>query len=257
MWIKTIGTDAEKIFRRSVTIGGGISASRSWRRRLCFLGALFVVAAIWAARATVVDAQTATPSSGAEAAATSHYIVFQAPINDTTSSRLISIIASSVQKGTKDIHIIISTGGGNVSDALVIYHFLRGLPAKITTYNLSTVQSIGELIYLAGEKRISTVDAIFMFHNIKQDFSKPPSMSLEDFGDRKTFLSMDTDRVDAIYRERSSLSAAQIEEFRRHAVYLDAAAARDAGIVHEIAALSIPPRAVITAVNPAPNPGSP
>jgi hypothetical protein len=65
---------------------------------------------------------------------------------------------------------------------------------------------------------------------------------------------MDLKRVDDIYRERTSLTAAQIEEFRRHAVYFDAVAARDAGIVHEIASLSIPPRANITALNPSTTP---
>jgi ATP-dependent protease ClpP protease subunit len=218
---------------------------------------VFALSIAWIARNNVMLAQTAAPSSTTEPSATRQYIIFQAPINDTTSSRLISIVAGSVQKGISDIHIIVSSNGGSVSDALVIYNFLRAVPAKVTTYNLSTVQSAGELIYLAGEKRISAANGIFMFHNIRQDFGKPPSLSLEDADDQKTFLSMNTDRVDSIYRERTSLTAAQIETFKRHSVYLDATAARDTGIVHEIAALAIPPRAAITAVNPAVTSGSP
>ena len=155
-----------------------------------------------------------------------------------------------MQKGINDIHLILGTAGGNISAALLVYVFLRSLPAKLTTYNLSTIQSAGEIIFLAGEMRISNQQAIFMFHQFKESFTGNPSLSLEDFRDWEIFISMDLKRVDDIYRERTSLTVAQIEEFRRHAVYFDAPAARDAGIIHEIAPLSIPPRATITVVSP-------
>ena len=77
--------------------------------------------------------------------------------------------------------------------------------------------------------RISNPNAIFMFHQAKENFTGNPNLSLDDFTDWKTFLSMDLKRVDDIYRERTSLTAAQIEEFRRHAVYFDAGAAHFAG----------------------------
>ncbi len=89
-----------------------------------------------------------------------------------------------------------------------------------------------------------------MFHHLNQNVTGNTALTSEDFKDRETFLSMDIKRVDDIYRERTSLTAAQMEEFKRHAVYFDAAAARDAGIIQEIAPLSIPPHATITAVNP-------
>jgi hypothetical protein len=59
-------------------------------------------------------------------------------------------------------------------------------------------------------------------------------------------------RREQIYRERTSLTSEQIEEFRQHAVFFDAAAAHNAGIVHEVAALRIPPGAAMTVVNTVP-----
>lgn len=58
--------------------------------------------------------------------------------------------------------------------------------------------------------------------------------------------------MEQIYRERTSLTPAQIQEFRQHAVFLDAPAARNAGSTHEVAAFRVPPGAAITVVNPAP-----
>jgi ATP-dependent protease ClpP protease subunit len=77
-------------------------------------------------------------------------------------------------------------------------------------------------------------------------------MTLDEFTDGKTSLAMNLERMEQIFRERTSLTPAQIEKFREHAVFFDAAAAQNAGIAHEVAALSIPPGAAITVVNTTP-----
>jgi ATP-dependent protease ClpP protease subunit len=77
-------------------------------------------------------------------------------------------------------------------------------------------------------------------------------MTLDEFTDEKTSLAMSLERLEQIYRERTSLKSEQIEEFRQHAVFFDAAAAHNAGIVHEVAALRIPPGAAMTVVNTVP-----
>jgi ATP-dependent protease ClpP protease subunit len=222
---------------------GGNSATR---RRVVLGASAVALSFAWSARSRIATAETG-PVAGDT---TRHYVSFQAPIDDATSSRLISILGGLIQKGVNDIYLIITTGGGSISAAVLIYGFLRSLPAKVTTYNLSTIQSAGEIVFLAGEKRIASQNSIFMFHHLRQNVTGNTSLTSDDFKERETLLSMDIKRVDEIYRERTSLTAGQMEEFKHHAVYFDAAAARDAGIVQEIAPLSIPPHATITAVNP-------
>jgi ATP-dependent Clp protease protease subunit len=211
-----------------------------------------VLAASSAALSSVLPARVASAQSGAapQTNASSQYISFQAPINETTSARLIAAAGGLIQKGVDDIHLIIASGGGSVSAALLIYGFLRGLPAKLTTYNVSTIQSAAMIVFLAGEKRTASQNAIFMFHPFKESFSGNPSFNTEDLTERQELLSIDIKRVADVYQERTSLTAGQVEEFNRHAVYFDAVAARTAGIVHEIIPLSIPRHATITTVNP-------
>jgi ATP-dependent Clp protease, protease subunit len=228
--------------------GGDPSASR---RQFVLAAAAGALSSVWSARSEVASAETGSvPAESSPTNASRHYVSFQAPIDDTTSARLIAIVGGLIQKGVNDIYLIVNTGGGNVADAVLIYGFLRSLPAKVTTHNLSTIQSAGEIIFLAGEKRIASQNAIFQFHHLNQNFTSNTSLTSDDFKDRETLLSLDIKRVDEIYRERTSLTATQLEEFKRHAVYFDAAAARDVGIIQEIAPLSILPRATITAVNP-------
>jgi ATP-dependent protease ClpP protease subunit len=217
--------------------------SRVSRRSALLRGTAAMLTAGWGIRARTAKAQ-----SNAE-----HYVVFEGPINDTNTSRLMSIISTLIPKGPKEVHLIVGTVGGNIPDALLTYGFLCAIPAKLTTYNLSTVASAGTIIYLAGERRIAAPNAIFQFHHVTQIFSKPPtSMTLDEFTDDKTSLAMDLERMEQIYRERTSLTPAQIEDFRQHAVFFDAAAALNASIAHEVAALRIPPGAAITVVNTAP-----
>jgi ATP-dependent Clp protease protease subunit len=218
------------------------------RRRALLRGTAAVLTAAWGIRIPIATAQ-----SNAE-----HYVIFEGPINDTNTSRLMSIISTLLPKGLKEVHLVVGTGGGSIRDAVLTYGFLRALPAAVTTYNLSAVASAGTIIYLAGEKRIASQNAFFQFHHVTYNFSKPPtSMTLDEFNDAKTSLAMDLERVEQIYRERTSLKPVQIEEFRQHAVFFDAPAAHDAGIAHEVAAFRVPPGAAITVVNPAPTQTAP
>jgi len=221
------------------------------RRRFIIAASAAALSSVLPTRSRVAWAQTAAPPGDSSPTnASRHYISFEAPINETTSSRLISVAGGLIQRGANEIHLIVGTGGGSVAAALLVHGFFRGLPAKLTTYNLSTIQSAGGMIFLAGERRIASQNAIFMFHPFRETFSSNSSLTLDDLKDRQAFLSMDLKRVDDIYRERTSLTDAQMAEFKQHAVYFDAAAARDAGIIHEIAPLSIPPHASITTVTP-------
>jgi ATP-dependent Clp protease protease subunit len=220
-----------------------VLTSRISRRSALLRGTAAMLFAGWGIRA-----QTARAENNAE-----HYVVFEGPISDTNTSRLMSVISTLIPKGLNQVHLVVGTGGGNIPDALLTYGFLCALPAKLTTYNLSTVASAGTIIYLAGEKRIAAPNAFFRFHHVAQNFSKPPtSMTLDEFTDEKTSLAMSLERLEQIYRERTSLTSEQIEEFRQHAVFFDAAAAHNAGIVHEVAALRIPPGAAMTVVNTVP-----
>jgi ATP-dependent protease ClpP protease subunit len=220
-----------------------VLTSRISRRSALLRGTAAMLFAGWGIRA-----QTARAENNAE-----HYVVFEGPINDTNTSRLMSIISTLIPKGLNEVHLVVGTGGGNIPDALLTYGFLCALPAKLTTYNLSTIASAGTMIYLAGERRIAAPNAVFEFHHVTQIFSKPPtSMTLDEFTDEKASLAMNLERMEQIYRARTSLTPAQIEEFRQHAVFFDAAAAQNAGIAHEVVALRIPPGTAITVVNTAP-----
>jgi ATP-dependent protease ClpP protease subunit len=117
--------------------------SRVSRRSALLRGTAAMLTAGWGIRA-----RTATAQSKA-----AHYVVFEGPINDTNTSRLMSIISTLIPKGVKEVQLVVGTGGGNIPDALLTYGLLCALPARLTTYNLSTVASAGARSSTSPAKR--------------------------------------------------------------------------------------------------------
>ena len=80
-------------------------------------------------------------------------ISFNSGVNSVTSSALISALNQMVEEGHDELHLLMNTPGGIVADGLAVYHFIRALSARVVTYNIGTVNSIGNVIYQAGDKK--------------------------------------------------------------------------------------------------------
>ena len=54
--------------------------------------------------------------------------------------------------------------GGECSYGFSLYNFLVSLPVPVKTHNLGTVESMGNIIFLAGELRTACHYSKFLFH---------------------------------------------------------------------------------------------
>ena len=94
------------------------------------------------------------------------YISFSAEINQSTSEILLGSIFDHVNKGTEALYLLFSSSGGGVDQGITIYNLLRGLPVPLTIHNVGSVNSIANVIFLAGKKRIACQHSTFMFHGV-------------------------------------------------------------------------------------------
>ena len=93
---------------------------------------------------------------------------FSGEINTNNINTLITYIRSIKNLTSDDTLIInINSMGGNVSDGIAIYNFLKQLKCKIVTNNLGDVSSAAILLYMAGNIRTASDVSKFMFHPIK------------------------------------------------------------------------------------------
>ena len=94
------------------------------------------------------------------------YIWFSAEVSQSSTASLMATTTNLVASGFKEINLMISTTGGSVAEGFNLYHYLRGLPVRLVTHNVGSVDSIGNVVYLAGTTRYVSPQATFMFHGV-------------------------------------------------------------------------------------------
>lgn len=65
-----------------------------------------------------------------------------------------------------NLKVYISSTGGDVDSGIRIYSYLKALPFKVETIGISQIDSIGNVIFLAGEERKAVDGCRFFLHNI-------------------------------------------------------------------------------------------
>ncbi|KAF1061121.1 MAG: ATP-dependent Clp protease proteolytic subunit [Pseudomonas citronellolis] len=93
-----------------------------------------------------------------------HVIHFTGPINASTCGNLISTCTKALQQDAEGLLLTIATMGGECSYGFTLYNFLRALPVPVHTHNLGTVESMGNILFLAGERRTACHYSKFLFH---------------------------------------------------------------------------------------------
>ena len=103
-------------------------------------------------------------------------IKFFGPVIEQTVNNLMNTIDQAINKGVEELKLLISSPGGSVYHGLSTYNYLKGLPVSIKTHNFGSVDSMGVIVYCAGQKRFSSTQARFLLHGVSANF---PKCSLE------------------------------------------------------------------------------
>jgi ATP-dependent Clp protease, protease subunit len=162
------------------------------------------------------------------------YVSFSAEVNITTAEQLQAVAANIVGAGHPELHLLLSTPGGAVQYGITIYNFLRSLPIRVITYNMGNVDSIGLVIFLAGEERYACPHTTFMLHGVALQLPAPTSLFEKNFKDSLSRLAADQERIKGIYSERSHITMEEAEHLFLQETTLSSDEAVGRGIVHEV-----------------------
>lgn len=167
-------------------------------------------------------------------------ITFTAPINQQTASTIIGTISQAVsQAHHDDIHLVFATPGGSVADGISVYNFMRSLQVPITTYNLGTIDSIGNVVFMGGVHRVSLPVSRFMFHGVGFDIEKA-RFELKELRERIGNIENDQSMIADILVEHTNLTIEQVENLFLEAAFLRADEACERGIVHDVRQIKLP-----------------
>jgi len=166
------------------------------------------------------------------------YVTFSAEINANTTESLIAIMSVLANQGQQEVHLLLTTPGGSVMHGLNLYNVLRGFPFVLVTHNAGSVNSIGNAVFLAGEKRYACPHSTFMFHGVGFDGANQ-RFEEKILKERLGSLLADQKRIGDIISERTKIAEDQVAGLFAEAQTKDAAYAISSGIVHEIRDIKI------------------
>ena len=168
------------------------------------------------------------------------YIVFTGPVTYQSGQNLLSQFFSLIAEGFHNIHLYLSTPGGEVPIGVTVYNTLLGLPIHLITHNVGSVDSVGTTIYLAGEERFVCKEATFGFHGVSVSSPQGLTLSHQDLLEKLESIRMDQSRLSSILQERTKLSAAECEEFAIKQQVVNPNKALSIGLSHRIEPMEIP-----------------
>jgi ATP-dependent Clp protease protease subunit len=168
------------------------------------------------------------------------YVNFMAEISPHTTEALTACLADLVNKGVKEVYLLMSTPGGSVMHGITLHNFLKALPLGLTIHNIGNVDSIGNAIFLAGAKRYACANSTFMFHGVGFDLQNSIRLEEKFLNERLDSIRSDQKRIGSIISERTKLPAAEVERLFYEAQTKDATFAAGCGIIDEIRDVQIP-----------------
>ena len=101
------------------------------------------------------------------------YINYNDSISDDRVREFSEFCLNKIEKYQPEIlYFLFASPGGSTDAGITLYNFLRALPQKIVMHNMSSVDSIGTVVFLAGDERFASPHSTFLFHSVKKQHEK-------------------------------------------------------------------------------------
>lgn len=168
-------------------------------------------------------------------------IRFMAQVNAQTSDLLFKTIDDQVTQGMSRLHLLLSTPGGSVFHGLSIHNYLRGIPIPVHTYNFGSVDSIGVVIYCAGERRYTVPHSRFLIHSVKFNINGKTSMDEKQIEEHLKAVRIDQRNIARVMADTTGRPVESFEHDMVDRTTLSPEQALDYGLAHEIRQQLLPP----------------
>jgi ATP-dependent Clp protease, protease subunit len=168
------------------------------------------------------------------------YVSFVRHINWDTVNPLLSACNQAVNGGARQLHLLISSPGGQVDPGFAVYNQLVSLPIEIITHNISCVDSMATIVFLAGSKRRACVNATFLFHGIKWGIPSATELSTTQLIEITSSMQGAEAKMRDVIVSRSTLTSGEVDLFYTQGASKNADFALSKGLIHTVEDVRIP-----------------
>ncbi len=169
---------------------------------------------------------------------TTEYVVFSREIDENSVRELIITVGQILSRRNK-VYLAINSPGGNVSAGIYCYNTLRGICPDMIMHNVGHVDSISNVIFLAGEQRFSCPSSTFLFHGVAH--TPKGSISLSRTREILNLIETDHQRIAEIMSVHTSISEQTAVKMMEEERVYPAEWAKQNGFIEEICEFSVSP----------------
>lgn len=181
---------------------------------------------------------------------TMHAIHFVGPINSSVSGQFIRKCSDAISQGATELLVQITTMGGECSYGFALYNFLRALPIPVNTHNLGTVESMGNILFMAGERRTACHYSKFLIHPFH--WTLHGSIDHARMAEYAMSMNYDLELYSQIMLERTQGAAETLavrDYLKAEPRMLSSAEAVETGLIHAVEELELPADATLSCVH--------
>jgi ATP-dependent protease ClpP protease subunit len=166
---------------------------------------------------------------------------FVGPINMDASMALRRACSLALNDKHTKIKILFASNGGAIDEGFALYGFLRALPVELTMHAIGAVESVANIVFLAGQKRLAAAHAHFMLHSISWGFNAQ-HYETRQVSNIQELIEQGESRYVHIFESRTRIKNQDLQDLKvfEKVVLLKPDAAREKGIIEEVAEATIP-----------------
>lgn len=177
------------------------------------------------------------------------YIRFFGGVDEATVKNLLGQVQEGLGLGVQRFVILMSSPGGNVYAGLTAYNFLKGIPAEVVTHNFGVTDSVAAVIYCAGVRRLCVPHARFLIHGVQANFPQGAGLEEPQLEERLKSLRMDTENIAGVIAANCGKTEEEVHRAMRQRTTLSPEDAVAWGLIHEINAQLLVPRAELARID--------
>lgn len=185
------------------------------------------------------------------------YIKFFALVTPESINALMNVIDQKIKQGVEHMVLMISSPGGSVFHGLSAYNYLRGLPVKVTTHNFGSADSIGSVLFCAGEERLSVPHARFLLHGVQMNINNAASFEEDQLNEKLKSLRIDIRNISKVIADTTGKKVDEVIKDMRDRTTLNPEEAKEYGLVTKIKSELFPEGSDVVSIQFNPQPQQP